>query len=52
MFEVDLPHACSLSVLPLMYGRLMIFLLAVPGGGVESSVMSGAGLFNMDTGLF
>ena len=35
----------SLSVVPLMYGRLMIFLLVVLGGGVGSSVTCGAGRF-------
>ena len=33
----------SLSVVPLMYGRLIIFLLAVLGGGVQSSVTCGSG---------
>ena len=35
----------SLSVVPLMYEKLMIFLLAVLGGGVESSVMCGSSCF-------
>ena len=41
----------SLSVVLLMYGRLMIFFLTVLGGGIESSVTCVVLVVSLDTEL-